>query len=235
MENCAAAAGFSVGEYAALVFSGALSFEDAVKLVGFRSRAMQQACNMTESSMVAAIGSSKTRFKMACEEARTYCTEELLIENPVCSISAHLYPNSVTIGGHTAAIQFLQQHGQKHNIRKLLPINVSGAFHTKLMNSATDIMKEALKQVDIRKPLVKVYSNVTGKKYRSSVEIRQSLCEQIVKPVKWEQTIFNLIARPAEVNIPYIYEVGPGKQFGPVIRKCNGKAFRNYVHIDNLR
>ena len=234
MENCVAAAGFSVGEYAALVFSGAITFENAIKLVGFRSRAMQQACNIANSTMIAAVGSSKTQFKLACEEARNYCSDELLLENPVCSVSAYLYPNTVTIGGHAAAIQFLLQHGHKFDIRKILPINVTGAFHTKLMHPATSVMKEVLKSVDFQKPLVQVYSNVSGKKYNSTTEIRQHLCEQIVKPVKWEQIIFNLIARPKNINMPNIYEVGPGKQFGPILKKCNGKAFKHYIHIDNI-
>jgi len=234
LENCVTAAGFSVGEFAALVFAGALTFEDAVRLVGVRSQAMQRACKTTESKMITAIGNAQSRFKLACLEAREYCYTHLSMEDPVCYISAYLSPNCVTIAGHSAAVDFIVEKSRRYRVVKTMPIPVSGAFHTPLMHSAVNDLKNALKSVSIQDPVIQVFCNVTGKKYRNTTEIRKYLLKQIVNPVKWEQIVHNLVARPSDVNMPSLYEVGPGKQLGSLIKSCNGKAFRNYLNVANL-
>ena len=234
LENCVAAAGYSVGEFAALVFAGVLTFEEAIKLVGVRSRAMQRACNIVESKMITAIGNARTQFKLACLEARQHCADELGMENVVCNISAYLCPNTVTIAGHDEAVEYVCDHAQKFNIRKILPIPVSGAFHTDLMTLATADLKESLKAANFQEPLIQLYCNVTGKKYKNATEIRTLLPKQVTKPVKWEQIISHLVSRPVGTNMPNIYEVGPGKQLGSLLQKCNGKAYKNYMTISNL-
>ena len=234
LENCVAAAGFSVGEYAALVFAGALAFEDAVRLVAIRSQAMQRCCQDTESKMITAIGDAHSRFKFACLEARDYCYTHLSMEDPICYVSAYLSTNCVTIAGHAAAVDFITENSRKFRIRRISPIPVSGAFHTHLMKPALNDVKSAIKRVSIESPVIGVYSNVTGKKYRNTTEVRNILPAQIIQPVKWEQIIHRLLSRPPEVNMPNIYEVGPGKQLGSLLKSCNGKAFKNYVNIARL-
>ena len=234
MENCVAAAGFSVGEFAALVFAGALTFEDAVRLVGVRSQAMQRACDVNKSKMITAIGNAQTRFKLACQEARDYCYTHLSMEDPICYISAYLSPNCVTIAGHASAVDFIVEKNRKFRITKTIPIPVSGAFHTRLMYPALTDLKIALKWVSIQDPVIQVFSNVSGKKYRNTTEIRKYLPKQIIEPVKWEQIIHNLVARPADVNMPDIYDVGPGNQLGSLVKSCNGRAFQNYINVGSL-
>ena len=234
LEKCVAAAGYSIGEYAALVFAGVLTFEDAIRLVQVRSQSMQRACNMVDSKMITAVGGANTRFKLTCEEARDYCVQEHAMEDPVCYVSAYLCPNVVTIAGHAEAIKYIQDNIRKHRINKIFPIPVSGAFHTQLMSQAALDLKAAVKNVSIQQPLIEVYSNVTGKKYENVSSIRQHLPIQVVRPVKWEQIIHNFLARPAKVNMPNIYEVGPGKQLGTLLRRCNGKGYQKYLNISSL-
>jgi len=235
LENCVAAVGYSVGEFAALVFSGALLFEDAVRLIGVRSHSMQKSSDAVDSSMITAIGSAKTRFKYACFEAREYCKEHLCIEDPVCQISAFISPNTVTIGGHTEAINYIKTQAENNQIRRIFDIPVSGAFHTKLMASASKDLKAALQNIRIQKPIIDVYSNVTGKKYSSASQIKQELSRQVVKPILWEATLSAMLSRDKSIPMPKIYEMGPGSQLGSLLKKCNGKAYQQYDCVNPVK
>lgn len=231
IENCRSALGYSVGEFAALVFAGALEFEDAVRLIKVRGRAMQAASKVGgESGMVTAIGKSTTRFPQACRDARYFCKKELGIENACCSVTATLSPNTVTIGGHVEAIDHLRGNLFEYNIRKLINIPVSGAFHTRLMYPAKKDLEQVMRNITIKKPLIDVYSNVTGKKYTNPYEIKRNLATQVVKPIQWEQTISCLVhSLSNEFALPAFYEAGPGSQLGTLLRQVHGKAYRNYT------
>lgn len=223
-----------MGEYAALVFAGSVSFENAVRLIKVRSQAMQEACDLVDSAMVTALGRSTTRFKRACEYARNHLKRQKLIEEPVCSVSAYLCPNMVTIAGHTEAIRYLREHKDDLDIRKIIPIPVSGAFHTKLMRTARAKLRAALKDVLIEPPLVDVYSNCTGKVYEGPDEIARSLPQQVVQSVKWEQTVHNFLRGCGQGSLPHLYEVGPGQQLGALVRQCNGRAFKQYLAVNPI-
>nr|CAB3263678.1 malonyl-CoA-acyl carrier protein transacylase, mitochondrial [Phallusia mammillata] len=233
LEHCKACAGYSVGEYAALVFSGAISFEDAVALINVRAKAMQNACNAVSSEMVTAIGSASSKFRAACKTARDHIQEKFLIEKPVCHVSANLCTNTVTIAGHTEAINYLKEHHNEFEIRKIIPIPVSGAFHTNLMKPVSKKLELALKNVHIEEPLIKVYSNYTGKVFKSPQEIQRSLPLQVVRPVLWEQTMHAMFTRSGKINMPQVHDAGPGSQLGSLLRKCNGKAFLNYCPVND--
>ncbi|XP_067856177.1 malonyl-CoA-acyl carrier protein transacylase, mitochondrial [Heptranchias perlo] len=231
VEKCVGAAGFSVGEFAALVFAGAMDFAEALYAVKVRAEAMQEASESIPSGMLSVVGRSKARYNYACLEAREHC-KSLGLEEPVCEVANYLFPNGRVIAGHLQALEFLQQNSQKfHFLRtKLLP--VCGAFHTRLMELATQPLQEILKTISIEKPLISVYSNVDAKKYMHSKHIQQLLVKQLVSPVKWEQTMHAMYEREQGTDFPDTYEVGPGNQLGTMLKNCNLKAWRFYKHID---
>ncbi|XP_074839811.1 malonyl-CoA-acyl carrier protein transacylase, mitochondrial [Carettochelys insculpta] len=231
IENCVAAAGFSVGEFAALVFAGALDYTEALYAVKVRAEAMQKASEAVPSGMLSVIGHHESNYNFACLEAREHC-KSLGIENPVCEVSNYLFPDSRVIAGHLQALEFLQENSRKYHFKRTKMLPVSGAFHTRLMEQATQPLAEVLKSVEIQKPFISVYSNVDGKKYMHSKRIQHLLVKQLVSPVKWEQTMHAIYERKQGVEFPYTYEVGPGKQLGAMLKNCNLKAWKFYKHID---
>ena len=211
-----------------------MEFEDALEVIKVRARAMQKCCVKQTSQMVTCVGKSSTKFKNACALAREYCVEQG-VEDPCCQVTAHLAPNLVTIGGHPQCIDYLVTNKADLNIRKVMRIPVQGAFHTNLMREAKIEVRKVLKHVEVKKPLISVYSNVTGSKYKSAHEIREKLPEQVVKPVMWETIVSKMAGRPREEEMPAFYEVGPGGQLGSLLRMCTGRAHKNYTHADNIK
>ncbi|PKU40729.1 hypothetical protein llap_8965 [Limosa lapponica baueri] len=214
--------------YRASLFSSAALY--AVKV---RAEAMQQASDAVPSAMLSVIGRREANYKLACLEARKHC-ESLGIENPVCEISNYLFPDSRVIAGHLQALEFLQENARKYYFTRTSMLPVSGAFHTRLMEPAVEPLAEVLKSIEIQKPLVCVYSNVDGKKYMHSKHIQKLLVKQVVSPVLWEQTMHSVYERKQGTEFPYTYEVGPGKQLGALLKKCNLKAWKQYNHVDAL-
>ncbi|XP_077338949.1 malonyl-CoA-acyl carrier protein transacylase, mitochondrial-like [Lithobates pipiens] len=231
LENCIAMAGFSVGEYAALVCAGVLDFTEALYAVKVRAEAMQKASEAIKSGMLSVIGNSKTKYSTACAEAQDHCLT-LGITDPVCEVANYLFPNGRVIAGHMEAIQFLQNNSRKHNFfrTKLLP--VSGAFHTRLMKPAVEPLAEALKGLTFKRPLINVYCNVDGRKYREGATIEHLLAKQLVSPVKWEQIMHTIYERKKGKDFPQTFELGPGQQMGTILKTCNLKAWRSYTQVD---
>ncbi|NXM55424.1 FABD protein, partial [Illadopsis cleaveri] len=233
VERCVAAAGYSVGEFAALVFAGALGFAEALYAVKVRAEAMQKASEAVPSGMLSVVGRREANYKFACLEARKHC-ESLGIENPVCTVSNYLFPDSRVIAGHLQALEFLQENARKYYFKRAKMLPVSGAFHTRLMEPAVEPLAEVLKSIEIQKPLLCVYSNVDGKKYMHSKHIQKLLVKQVVSPVLWEQTMHSVYERKQGTEFPYTYEVGPGNQLGAILKQCNLKAWKQYKHVDAL-
>ncbi|XP_051818237.1 malonyl-CoA-acyl carrier protein transacylase, mitochondrial [Antechinus flavipes] len=231
IENCVAAAGFSVGEFAALVFAGALEFEEGLHAVKVRAEAMQEASAAVPSGMLSVLGKPQTQYKRACLDAREHC-QTLGIEQPVCEVANYLFPDCRVISGHLQALQFLQKNSSKYHFRRTKMLPVSGAFHTQLMEPALEPLAQVLKKMDIKKPLVSVYSNVDGNKYVHAKYIQKLLVKQVVCPVKWEQIMHAIFERRKGTDFPQTFEVGPGKQLGAVLRNCNLKAWRAYSHVE---
>uniref|UniRef100_A0A6J0UUC8 Malonyl-CoA-acyl carrier protein transacylase, mitochondrial n=1 Tax=Pogona vitticeps TaxID=103695 RepID=A0A6J0UUC8_9SAUR len=231
VENCVAAAGFSIGEYAALVFAGAMDYSEALYAVKVRAEAMQEASEAVPSGMLSVLGRYNTDYVAACSEAREYC-RSMNIENPVCEVSNYLFPDGRVIAGHLQALQFLQKNSKKYSFARVKMLPVSGAFHTQLMESAAEPLSEVLKSINIQPPLIPVYSNVNSKRYKQPKHIQDLLVEQLVSPVKWEQTMHVIYERKQGISFPLTYEVGPGKQLGTILKSCNLKAWRFYKNID---
>ncbi|KAM4569570.1 malonyl-CoA-acyl carrier protein transacylase, mitochondrial isoform 1-T1 [Odontesthes bonariensis] len=231
IETCVAAAGFSVGEFAALVFSGAMNFAEALYAVKVRAEAMQKASELVPSGMLSVIGKPQAQYKYACLQAKEHC-KSLGVQEPVCSVANYLFPDGRVIAGHQQALDFLQQNSRRLQFIRTKPLPVSGAFHTELMASATEQLRDVLRQVEVRRPEISVYSNVDGKRYMSESHMRRQLVKQLVLPVKWEQTLHEIYERMQGERFPHTYEVGPGRQLGATLQKCNRKAFQMYAHVE---
>uniref|UniRef100_A0A8C5LA92 Malonyl-CoA-acyl carrier protein transacylase, mitochondrial n=1 Tax=Jaculus jaculus TaxID=51337 RepID=A0A8C5LA92_JACJA len=234
IENCVAAAGFSVGEFAALVFAGAMEFSEGLYAVKVRAEAMQEASEAVPSGMLSVLGQSQSKFSFACLEAREHC-QSLGIENPVCVVSSYLSPDCRVIAGHLEALQFLRKNSAKYHFRRTKMLPVSGAFHTRLMEPAVGPLAQVLSEIDIKKPLVAVHSNINGNRYVHPQNIRQLLEKQVVSPVKWEQTMHAIYERKKGTDFPRTFEVGPGKQLGSILRSCNLQAWKSYSHVDVMQ
>ncbi|XP_033118054.1 malonyl-CoA-acyl carrier protein transacylase, mitochondrial-like isoform X2 [Anneissia japonica] len=232
VENCVATAGFSVGEFTALVFSGALTFEEAVYLIKVRAEAMQLASDQVDSGMLSVISREQTNYKAACREAVEYCRNEEGIVDPVCAIANYMFPGARVIAGHTTALNFLQKNLKKFSFRSAKKIPVSGAFHTDLMKPAQESIAEALAEVNFEVPAISVHSNVDGKIYRHAKHIRKQLKSQVVKPVKWEQSMHEIYQRKSTDSFPMTVEVGPGSQLITILKRINFKAAKTFKNID---
>lgn len=230
VESCVAAAGFSVGEFAALVFSGAMNFAEALYVVKVRAEAMQKASELVPSAMLSVVGRRQAQYKYACVQAKEHC-RSLGIEEPVCSVANYLFPDGRVIAGHQQALDFLQQNSRRLEFMRTKRLPVSGAFHTELMASATEPLREVLRQVEVRRPEINVYSNVDGKRYMNESHVRRQLVKQLVSPVKWEQTLHEIYERTQGERFPHTYEVGPGKQLGATLQMCNRKAYKTYTQV----
>ncbi|XP_017267011.1 malonyl-CoA-acyl carrier protein transacylase, mitochondrial [Kryptolebias marmoratus] len=231
IETCVAAAGFSVGEFAALVFSGAMTFSEALYVVKVRAEAMQKASELVPSGMLSVVGRPQAQYKYACLQAKEHC-RSLGVQEPVCSVANYLFPDGRVIAGHQQALDFLQQNSRHLQFTRTKPLPVSGAFHTELMASATEPLGDVLRQVEVRRPEINVYSNVDGKRYMSEGHVRRQLAKQLVSPVKWEQTLHEIYERSQGESFPQTYELGPGRQLGATLQKCNRKAFQKYSYVD---
>ncbi|KAJ8269170.1 hypothetical protein COCON_G00117770 [Conger conger] len=231
IEKCVAAAGFSVGEFAALVFSGALDFTEALYAVKVRAEAMQEASERVPSGMLSVMGRPDAKYNYACLQAREHCLS-LGLQDPVCSVANYLFPDGRVIAGHQQALDFLQKNSRKLGFLRVRPLPVSGAFHTSLMQPAVEPLRDVLRKLEIGRPQISVYSNVDAKRYMHETHVRRLLVKQLVSPVKWEQILHALYERKQGEDFPHTYEVGPGKQLGSTLQKCNMKAFKNYTHVD---
>lgn len=215
------------------IYAASLFLSVALYAVKVRAEAMQKASEAVPSGMLSVVGRREANYKFACLEARKHC-ESLGIENPVCTVSNYLFPDSRVIAGHLQALEFLQENARKYYFKRTKMLPVSGAFHTRLMEPAVEPLTEVLKSIEIQKPLLCVYSNVDGKKYMHSKHIQKLLVKQVVSPVLWEQTMHSVYERKQGTEFPYTYEVGPGNQLGAILKQCNLKAWKQYKHVDAL-
>jgi len=131
------------------------------------------------------------------------------------------------------ALEYLAKNASKFKIRRVKRLPVNGAFHTPLMLPALDPFKAALRKVQVQDPLVHVHSNIDGKSYRDASHIRKQLSSQIVKPVKWEQTLHILYERPQGENFPRTFECGPGSSLRTILKQVNSKAWDTTINYSS--
>lgn len=203
-----ASAGHSLGEYSALVAAGSIQFYDAIKLVRARGKAMQHAGIVNPGTLAAIIGLSKELVIESCSEA----SSEGIVQ-PANFNSADQIVISGSVTGVRKAMELCKSKGAKL-VKELV---VSGAFHSPLMQIAKDQLKEELDKAPIYDARFPVYANVTAKPVIKKEEIKNLLFEQVTAPVRWEETIKNMIADGAEE----FYEIGPGKVLQGLVKRIN--------------
>lgn len=201
-------AGHSLGEFTAHVAAGTFDFETAVRLVRTRGELMQAAGIERPGAMAAILGDIDVRVRALCEQA----TREAGVVVPANYNS----PGQVVVSGEVAGVERLIELAREHGARKCIRLQVSGAFHSPLMDAARPGWTEALTTVTMRDTTVPVYANVTGRQVMVSKQSRRLLSEQMTSPVRWTEIVRNI----AEdfPGITFI-ELGPGNVLGGLIRK----------------
>jgi [acyl-carrier-protein] S-malonyltransferase len=211
----AATAGLSLGEYTALVVAEAVSFEDALKLVRIRGQAMQAAAEKVKSGMVALIGADEASAQKLCDAA---AGGEVL---QVANLNA---TGQVVISGTAAACERAVAQAKNFGLRKAIPLNVAGAFHSDLMAPAAERLRQALAQVKFRDPKVPVYANVHAKPVTNAADIPELLVAQLTKPVRWADSVVAM----QKAGITEFCELGPGKTLsGMITRTVTGVTVKN--------
>jgi [acyl-carrier-protein] S-malonyltransferase len=199
-------AGHSLGEFSALTSNGALSFEDGLKLVSERAQAMQKACEMTPSTMAAIIGIDDSIVEEVCASIR-----EIVVPANFNS------PGQIVISGSNEGIEKAVQILKERGAKRAVILTVGGAFHSPLMEPAKIELEAVIKATSFRKPVCPVYQNVNAKPSSDPDEIKTNLVAQLTSPVKWSQSILNMISDGAASFI----EVGPGNVLQGLVRKIN--------------
>jgi len=199
-------AGHSLGEFSALVANRALMFEDGLRLVAQRAHAMQKACEIKPSTMAAIIGLEDNIVEEVCET----------IDNIVIPANYNS-PGQVVISGAVEgidrAIEILKQKGARMTVK----LAVGGAFHSQLMEPARLELEQAINEARFSDPICPVYQNVTGKPVSDPMQIRANLVAQLTSPVRWTQTVLNMIRDGAD----HFTEVGPGNVLQGLIKKTD--------------
>ena len=202
-------AGHSLGEYSACTISGSFSFENGLSLVKLRAENMQIAGKTNPGTMAAIIGLSSEDILEICTSTST--------ETNVVVPANYNSPNQIVISGNNSAVQNAMQEARNTGARLVKELNVSGAFHSPLMETAKSALSEALDKIDINDSDIPVYSNVNAQPTFNANEIRINLKNQIDSPVLWTNTIVNM----KNDNALKMIEVGPGKVLQGLTRKID--------------
>ncbi len=194
----AATAGLSLGEYTALVAAGAVSFEDALRLVRLRGEAMQDASELVPSGMVALVGADEKTAQALCDA---------VADGAVLQVANLNSTGQVVISGETSACERAIAAAKEHGIRRALSLPVAGAFHSELMRPAAERLQEAVDRTKFVDPRVPVYANVSAAPVTEAGEIGDLLIRQLTSPVRWADSCISM----NETGITEFWELGPGK------------------------
>jgi len=202
-------AGHSLGEFSALVAAGALTFEDGLKLVSQRALAMQKACEITPSTMAAVLGLEDNVVEEVCAK----------IDGVVVPANYNC-PGQLVISGETTAVEAACEAMKTAGAKRALILPVGGAFHSPMMEPAREELAAVIKQTTFTNPICPVYQNVPSTAVNDADEIKRNLIIQLTAPVKWTQSVQNMIADGATL----FTEVGPGNVLQGLVKKINKEA-----------
>ena len=205
------AAGHSLGEYSALVAAGALTFEDGLRLVRLRGELMQQAGIEHPGTMAAIVGLDAKTVNDICAEIST--DENVQAAN-------YNSPGQIVISGSLLGVRKAMESANIRGAKIVKELQVSGAFHSPLMESAQAGLKKGLDGIEIKDAAVPVYANVTARPMHTADEIRRHLFQQLLSPVRWEESVVHMIADGATTFI----ELGPGKVLQGLVKRINGSV-----------
>ena len=202
-------AGHSLGEFSALVANGTLNFEDGLKLVSQRAQAMQKACELQPSTMAAVLGLEDAIVEKVCAE-----TEGIVVAaNYNC-------PGQLVISGEIEAINKACESLKEAGARRALVLPVGGAFHSPLMEPAREQLASAIENTTFNTPICPIYQNVTASAINDSTSIKTNLISQLTAPVRWTQSVQQMIADGATL----FTEVGPGNVLQGLVKKIDRNA-----------
>jgi [acyl-carrier-protein] S-malonyltransferase len=199
-----AAAGLSLGEFTALAVAGAISFEDGLRLVRRRGQFMQEACDATSGAMAAIIGAEESQVRELCREA----------DVDLANLNA---PGQIIISGEKDRIACAIEIAKSKGIKKAIPLNVAGAYHSRLMAAARPRLAKELEGIELRPPGLPVVSNVIARPIQSPDEIRHGLIQQITSTVRWEESMRWLI----EQGFTRFIELGPGNVLSGLMKRID--------------
>lgn len=209
-------AGHSLGEFSALVAAGALPFEDGLTLVAGRASAMQMACGINPSTMAAVLGMDDAVVEEVCSGL-----------NGAVVPANYNSPGQIVISGTTEGVALATEELKKRGAKRIVPLSVSGGFHSPCMEPARKELEEAIRKARFNKPVCPVYQNVTGLPVTEPEEIMANLIAQLTSPVRWTQTVQQMIADGATEFI----EAGPGSVLQGLVRKINPGVSASSIDI----
>lgn len=217
-------AGHSLGEYSALVVSGAFDFSTGLELVKLRAESMQNAGKVNRGTMAAIIGLSSDDVNNLCDEIST---EKIVV------VANYNTKNQIVVSGHIEAVENLMISAKEFGAKMVIPLNVSGAFHSPLMSPAREALADKLDSIQISDILYPLYTNVDAKPITKGEEIKKSLIRQLESPVQWH----NVIQKMIDDGSSHFTEIGPGKVLQGLNRKIDKnvstKGIQTYEDILN--
>ncbi|MBR6332967.1 MAG: ACP S-malonyltransferase [Bacteroidales bacterium] len=211
-------AGHSLGEYSALAVSGALCFEDALRLVAYRAEVMQRCCLQQESGMAAVVKFDTAKIEEVCASL----TDEVVVAANYNS------PQQVVISGSLTGLQRATELLHQAGARIILPLNVSGAFHSPLMEPARKLLAQAIESTPFRKPDCPVYQNVDALPETDVENIKHHLLMQLTHPVLWTQSILNMVKNGADTFV----ETGPGNVLQNLLKRIDPTVSAHSIFTD---
>lgn len=206
-------AGHSLGEFSALVANGTLSFDDALKLVAVRAKAMQKACELQPSTMAAVLALDDEKVEEICKQVSAETGEVVVPANYNC-------PGQLVISGSLKGVEIACEKMKEAGAKRALILPVGGAFHSPLMLPAKAELEAAINSISFHQPTCAVYQNVVAKAVIDKEEIKHNLIDQLTGAVRWTQSVQAMIANGASK----FTEVGPGKVLQGLIMKIDKKA-----------
>ena len=207
--NPAMVAGHSLGEFSALVASGALDFEDGLRLVASRANAMQKACEINSGTMAAIIGLPDEKVEEICASVSS--------EGDIVVAANYNCPGQLVISGNVNAVNVACEKLKEAGAKRALPLKVSGAFHSPLMQPAKDELQAAIEKTTFKTPKCPVYQNVDAKPHTDAEEIKLNLIAQLTSPVRWTASVQTMIHDGADD----FTECGPGKALQGMIGRID--------------
>ncbi|MCK4352696.1 ACP S-malonyltransferase [candidate division WOR-3 bacterium] len=201
-------AGHSLGEYSALFAANAIELDDVLHLVRFRGELMSRAGEINPGRMTAVIGIEASQIGEVVREVS---------KEGIISVANYNSPLQTVISGEPESIEKVSEILKNSGAKRVIPLRVSGAFHSPLMKEAFSKFEKVLLKIEIKSPVIPVVPNVTGKLTTSPLDIKEALKNQIISPVRWVDSIENMI----KFGVNTFIELGPGKVLSGLIRKIN--------------
>ncbi len=208
LEATAITAGLSLGEYTALVFAGALGFDDAVRVVAERGRAMQDCADASAGGMVAVLGLEREAVAALCDTCRG---------DGILQVANVLCPGNIVVSGSLDACERLEAEAPAAGAMKCVRLEVAGAFHTPLMQPAVERLAAALAAADLRAPRIPVVSNVDARPHTDPDEIRGLLARQVVGVVEWQASVAYILS----TGVRSVWEIGPGRVLRGLLKRID--------------